>query len=185
MTSTSPPWQAQVSRVFVSSGDGGSSPGLNGFEDNTGPVQVESPANDPNVTAVGGTSLSLNTSTGAVSSESAWFYGGGGSSQFFARPSWQNGAGVPTGVNRLVPDVALVADLNTGGYLILNGQLYIVGGTSWGAPTWAGFCAMINQARANVGQPSAGLLGPKIYPLLGSPEFPRHHDGEQRSQRDL
>ena len=81
--------------VFVSSGDGGSSPGLNGFEDNSGPVQVESPASDPNVTAVGGTSLYLNASTGAVSSESAWFYGGGGSSQFFARPSWQNGAGVP------------------------------------------------------------------------------------------
>ena len=33
-----------------------------------GPVQVESPANDPNVTAVGGTSLNLN-SNGTVSSE--------------------------------------------------------------------------------------------------------------------
>ena len=157
--------------VFVSSGDGGSSPGLNGFEDNSGPVQVESPANDPNVTAVGGTSLYLNASTGAVSSESAWSYGGGGISQFFARPGWQDGTGVPTGANRLVPDVALVADVNTGGYLILNSQHDIVGGTSWGAPTWAGFCAMINQARANVGQPSSGLLGPKIYPLLGSPSF--------------
>jgi hypothetical protein len=49
----------------------------------------------------------------------------------------------------MVPDVALVADINTGGHLILNGQLYTVGGTSWGAPTWAGFCAMINQARSN------------------------------------
>jgi kumamolisin len=46
--------------VFVSSGDGGSSPGLNGYADNMGLVQVESPANDPNVTAVGGTSLTLN-----------------------------------------------------------------------------------------------------------------------------
>ena len=93
--------------IFVSSGDGGSSPGLNGWEDNTGPVQVECPANDPNVTSVGGTSLYLNASTGAVSSEAAWFYGGGGTSQFFARPSWQTGAGVPPGAHRTVPDIAL------------------------------------------------------------------------------
>ena len=157
--------------VFVSSGDGGSSPGTNGFEDNSGPVQVESPASDPNVTAVGGTSLYLNVSTGAVSSESAWFYGGGGISQFFARPSWQHGAGVPAVAYRMVPDVALVADINTGGYLIFNGQLYTVGGTSWGAPTWAGFCAMINQAQFNISEPSLGLLGPKIYPLNGTSGF--------------
>ncbi len=159
--------------IFVSSGDGGSSPGLNGWEDNSGPVQVECPANDPNVTSVGGTSLYMNSSTGAVSSESAWSFGGGGNSQFFARPSWQTGAGVPPGAYRTVPDVALVADLNTGGYLVFGGQVYTVGGTSWGAPTWAGFCAMINQARANAGRPSAGLLGPKIYPLNGTNSF-RH-----------
>jgi kumamolisin len=159
--------------VFVSAGDGGSSPGLNGWEDNSGPIQVECPANDPNVTSVGGTSLYTNSSTGAVSSESAWSFGGGGSSQFFARPSWQTGAGVPPGAFRTVPDVGLAADLNTGGYLILNGQLYTVGGTSWGAPTWAGFCAMINQARASIGEPSIGLLGPSIYPLNGASSF-RH-----------
>jgi kumamolisin len=157
--------------VFVSSGDGGSSPGLNGFEDNTGPVQVESPASDPNVNSVGGTSLYLNTSTGAVSGESAWSFGGGGLSQFFARPAWQNGAGVPATNSRMVPDIALVADLNTGGYLIFNGQLYTVGGTSWGAPTWAAFCAMINQARANLGRTSLGLLGPNIYPLNDTTSF--------------
>ena len=157
--------------VFVSSGDGGSSPGPNGFGDNSGPIQVESPASDPNVTAVGGTGLYLNTSTGAVRSESAWFYGGGGSSQFFARPVWQSGPGVPAISYRMVPDIALVADLNTGGYLIFNGQLYTVGGTSWGAPNWAAFCALVNQARANGGLPPLGLLGPNIYPLNGTSSF--------------
>jgi len=152
--------------VFVSSGDGGSSPGPNGWEDNSGPVQVECPANDPNVTGVGGTSLYLNSSTGAVSSESAWFYGGGGRSVSFARPPWQRGPGVPAGSDRLVPDVALVADINTGGFFIWNGLFYTIGGTSWSAPTWAGFCAEINQARANRGMASIGLLGPKIYPLI-------------------
>jgi subtilase family serine protease len=153
--------------VFVSSGDGGSSPGLKGYGDNTGPLQVESPASDPNVTAVGGTSHFLNISTGAVSSENAWSLGGGGS-QVFGRPVWQNGAGVPAGTFRLVPDVPAVADLNTGGYLIFSGQLYEVGGTSWSAPTWAGICARINQVRYNAATQPLGLLGPKIYPLLGS-----------------
>jgi kumamolisin len=157
--------------VLVSSGDGGSTPGPNGYGDTSGPRQVESPASDPNVTAVGGTSLLLNQSTGAVSSEGAWSLGGGGISQFFARPVWQTGSGVPSGANRLVPDVALVADPNTGGYLVLNGLLYVVGGTSWSAPTWAGICARINQVRIGVAQPSVGLLGPKIYPLLGSSNF--------------
>jgi kumamolisin len=157
--------------VFVSAGDGGSTPGLNGWEDNSGPVQVECPANDPNVTSVGGTSLYLTPSTGAAGSEAAWSYGGGGSSNFFARPSWQTGTGVPPGSHRMVPDVALAADLNTGGYLVLNGQVYSVGGTSWGAPTWAGFSALINQARANNGAPSIGLLGPFIYPLNSTSSF--------------
>jgi kumamolisin len=157
--------------VFVAAGDGGSSPGPNGWEDNTGPVQVECPANDPSVISVGGTSINLNSSTGAVSNESAWFFGGGGSSQFFARPSWQVGPGVPSGGYRQVPDVALVANLDTGGYLVLDGHVFLVGGTSWGAPTWAGFCAMINQARANTSQPALGLLGPKIYPMNGTGNF--------------
>jgi kumamolisin len=158
--------------VLVSTGDGGSSPGSSGgFKDNSGPVQIESPANDPSVTAVGGTSLYLNSANGAVASESAWFYGGGGSSIFFGRPGWQTGAGVPAGSYRTVPDVASVADLNTGGYLILDGQLLTVGGTSWGAPVWAGICAMINQARANLSEGPLALLGPKIYVLNGTSSF--------------
>ena len=156
--------------IFVSSGDGGSSPGTGGH-DHTGPVQVESPANDPNVTAVGGTSLYLNTSTGAVSSESAWYDGGGGISTLFSRPAWQTGLGVPAGSTRLIPDVSLVADPNTGGIVYLNGEEWQFGGTSWSSPTWAGFCAMINQARTNLSKPSVGLLGPKIYPLIGTSNF--------------
>jgi hypothetical protein len=158
--------------VFAASGDGGSSPGRSGNpEDDSGTVQVESPASDPSVTAVGGTSLSLNSSTGTVASESAWFFGGGGISTFFGRPAWQNGAGLPAGNHRCVPDVASVADPNTGGYLVLDGQLFIVGGTSWGAPVWAAYCAMINQARAESGEASIGLLGPNIYVLSGTSSF--------------
>ncbi len=155
--------------LFASSGDGGSSPDGNG--NYGGPVQVESPANDPYVTAVGGTSLYLN-SNGTVSSESAWSGSGGGQSVVFSRPSWQPGAGAFSGGGRLVPDVALDADPNTGVFLVVNGSTaYEYGGTSLSAPVWAGICARINQVRAGNGAPSLGLLGPKIYPLLGTFSF--------------
>ena len=155
--------------IFVSSGDGGSNPDTNG--NFGGPVQVESPANDPSVTAVGGTSLTLN-SNGTVSSETVWFDGsGGGQSTVFSRPAWQPGSGTISGNGRLVPDVALDADPNTGVFLILNGSAGQWGGTSLSAPVWAGLCARINQIRAGHGSSSLGLLGPNIYPLLGTFSF--------------
>ena len=155
--------------VFVSSGDGGSSPGSGGH-DHSGPTQVEAPANDPNVTGVGGTSLNLN-SNGTPASETAWFDGGGGQSVVFSRLAWQPGSGTISGSGRLVPDVALAADPNTGAFLILGGLEYQFGGTSWSAPVWAGICARINQIRNSRGNPVLGSLGPKIYPLLGSSSF--------------
>jgi kumamolisin len=153
--------------VFASSGDGGSDP------DNS--LQVEAPASSTSVTGVGGTSLSLNATTGAVTSETVWNNGngagGGGVSIVFARPAWQVGTGVPAGSYRLVPDVALTADPNVGALVFLNGVAQEFGGTSWGSPSWAGFCALINQARANNGEGPIGLLGPNIYPLLLTPAF--------------
>ena len=155
--------------IFASSGDGGSTPDANGG--NNGPVQVEYYASDPSITGVGGTSLYLTGSTGTVTSESAWNDSGGGVSQVFARPAWQSGAGVGTGSMRLVPDVALVADPNTGAYVYFQGGVQQFGGTSLSAPAWAGFCALINQARAISSQPSLGLLNTSIYPLLSSSNF--------------
>ncbi|EDY19525.1 Peptidase S53 propeptide [Chthoniobacter flavus Ellin428] len=156
--------------VFASSGDGGSTPGQGAAGDTSGPVQVETPASDPNVIGVGGTSLTLNTS-GNESSESAWNLGGGGTSIYFARPTWQTGTGLPAGNTRAVPDVSSVADPDTGAYVTLNGSQVVFGGTSWSSPTWAGFCALLNQSRANVHLPALGLLGPKLYPLLGTSNF--------------
>jgi kumamolisin len=156
--------------IFASSGDGGSTPGTTGGEDTSGPLQVESPSSDVNVNGVGGTRLTLN-SNGSESSELAWSYSGGGLSEYFNRPSWQTGTGVPSGTMRAVPDVACPADPNTGAVLFYNGAQTAVGGTSWSSPTWAGYCALINQARSNAGLSQIGLLGPKIYPLIGSTNF--------------
>ncbi len=155
--------------VFAASGDAGSSPNSNGVSG--GPTQVEAPASSPHVTAVGGTSITLSATTGATSAETAWSGSGGGVSGTFARPSWQAGAGVPAGTTRTVPDVAAAGNPNTGALVVLNGVQQTFGGTSWGAPTWAGLCAILNQARATSGLPPLGLFSPRLYPLLGTAAF--------------
>ena len=156
--------------VFVSSGDAGSNPGSDGHTSD-GPQQAEYAASDSAVVGVGGTSLTLNVSDGSVAQEDAWPGSGGGESIFSDRPSWQVGQGVPAGNHRCVPDVSLAADPNTGAFLVLHGQPTGIGGTSWSAPVWAGFCALINEARQKKGIPSLPFLNPVIYPLLGSPCF--------------
>lgn len=181
--------------MFASSGDGGSRPNFNAFGtvyDKHGTVQVENPASDPYVTGVGGTNLQLSTSTTGsnVIGETAWSVQGngdtgatgGGASQLFPRASWQVGAGVPSGnpaaaglgsspPARLVPDVAGIAAVATPVMFFFEGEEQPIAGTSVASPMWVGFCALINQARANGGETSLGLLGPRIYPLLGSPAF--------------
>ena len=155
--------------VFVSSGDAGSNPDNTG-QGSTGPLQVEYESSDPCVVAVGGTSLKLSPN-GQVAAETAWMGGGGGKSVFFKRPSWQHGTGVPSGNQRLVPDVSLTADPNEGAFLVLHNKVVQIGGTSWSAPVWAGFCALINEARAKAKKKPLGFLNPSLYPLLGTPCF--------------
>lgn len=106
------------------------------------------PAVSPNVVAVGGTTLQMN-STGGYGSESAWSNSGGGTSLYESQPSYQQGL-QSTG-KRTTPDVAANANPNTG-YVVYDmtgihgwGS---AGGTSAGAPLWAGIFAMANQARA-------------------------------------
>ena len=154
--------------VFVSSGDAGSNPNSSGGTG--GPLQAEYEASDSSVIGVGGTTLRLSA-TGAVASETGWTGSGGGTSRFFPRPVWQVGAGVPHGTQRLVPDVCAAANPQTGAFLVLHGHPTQIGGTSWSAPMWAGFCALINEARKNAGKPPLAFLNPRLYPLLGTPAF--------------
>jgi kumamolisin len=155
--------------IFVASGDAGSNPDVTGHSSG-GPTQVEYESSDINVIGVGGTTLNLKPD-GSVQSERGWTGSGGGKSGKFSRQAWQHGPGVPTGNQRLVPDVALAADPNTGACVILHGQRQQIGGTSWSTPCWAGFCALINEARAKAGKPALTFLPPKLYPLLGSSSF--------------
>jgi len=36
---------------------------------------------------------------------------------------------------------------------------------------WAGFCALINEARKNKGKPALPFLNPLLYPLMGTNSF--------------
>ncbi|MGA3008528.1 MAG: S53 family peptidase, partial [Opitutaceae bacterium] len=169
---------------FASSGDWGQYSPHTGNDLTGAVIAVSYPASDPCVTAVGGTTLqfqSASTTTQASpdlpTTEVGWGQSGGGASFNFPRPSWQTGTGLPAGAWRMVPDVSAVANTYTGNnptsrnlYLYYGGAGG-AGGTSVSSPIWAGLCALINQSRANNGLPVVGLLGPKIYPLIGTSAF--------------
>jgi subtilase family serine protease len=109
--------------------------------------------------------------------------GGGGGSIYFSKPTWQTGTGVPNDGRRDVPDVSLNASPFHDSYLICDGtdstgnqgctngfrdsQNYLdtVGGTSVGAPTFAGILALIDQATGSKG---LGNVNPTLYSLAGN-----------------
>ena len=152
--------------VLAASGDDGSSDGST-----SGTPTVDFPAASPYVVGCGGTKLKISGS--AISSESAWNdlsanegATGGGVSEVFALPTYQQTAKVPKAPNnfvgRGVPDVAGNADPETGYNVIVDGQQTVIGGTSAVAPLWAGLFALINQSLgANVGYVNALLYSAK------------------------
>ena len=72
----------------------------------------EWPAFSPNVVAVGGTTLDVDSS-GDYLGETGWSHGGGGISSVEGKPSYQQNVTQSTG-NRTIPDVAYDADPGTG-----------------------------------------------------------------------
>jgi subtilase family serine protease len=111
------------------------------------------PSASPCVVAVGGTTLTLDSSNN-VTSETAWSGSGGGISAYEAVPAYQNNFPIPsTGGKRGIPDVAFDADPNTGVPVydslgFNNGAGWFrAGGTSFGAPAWAAILALARQSR--------------------------------------
>ena len=147
--------------IFVAAGD-------DGVDDNVGngKVNVDFPASSPSVTACGGTSLIV---VNGVRQETVWNDGdgsasGGGISNFFARPSYQINVVMPANLNgnfqgRGLPDVAAVADPDTGYAVYADGSWLVVGGTSAVAPFFAGITARLNQLRTK----PVGLINASIY----------------------
>jgi len=170
--------------VIASSGEYG------GFGDTPGegtpaggtPVkEVDLPASDPLVLAVGGTTLTLNPATGAYTGETAWNgedssgptlvgASGGGFSHLYARPAYQDG--VP-GISAMrgVPDVA--GDANQQGGLSLvfadGGRRWIISvpGTSAAVQLWGGLMALAGQDAHH----DLGFVNPAIYRIAGSSSY--------------
>src|SRR5271166_1590964 len=149
--------------VLVATGDNGST-GCFRFTKSLAKV-AEFPSTSPDVTAVGGTTLVLN-SNGSVASETAWSGdgasggSGGGLSVAFKTPSYQSSLGLPS---RGVPDVAADANPATGVAIVLNGKVVVFGGTSVATPIWAGLMGLVNQARLAAGKSTLGLLNQRLY----------------------
>jgi len=149
--------------VCVASGDNGSSDGVN-----DGKNHVDFPASSSFALGCGGTTL--QSSSQQIVSEVVWDdlstgegATGGGVSDAFPLPTWQDGFDVPSptvqGGGRGVPDVSGDADPNTGYNILVDGDSEVIGGTSAVAPLWAGLVARINQ---QMGKP-IGFLNPLIY----------------------
>ncbi|GBE84894.1 Aorsin [Sparassis crispa] len=142
-----------------------------------GPIfNPDFPATCPYVTAVGATQV--------VSGKSVWesesacedvIYSGGGFSNVFAIPDWQKSAvdhylteyppPYPTNIwnatgSRAYPDLAA----NGANYVIaVQGEFFLVYGTSAASPVVGSILTSVNDARLAVGKSSIGFINPVIY----------------------
>ncbi|KAJ4311820.1 hypothetical protein N0V94_007762 [Neodidymelliopsis sp. IMI 364377] len=151
--------------ILVSSGDSGvgTTCKVNGKTS----FETAFPASCPWVTTVGGTT--------GNSPENAWSSGGGGFSEVFGRPDYQNAtvnkwltadvthSTVKTYFNssgRAYPDISAQA---TNFVIVASGSAQSVSGTSCSAPTTAGIFQLLNSARISSGKKGLGFLNPWLY----------------------
>ncbi len=184
--------------VVASSGDWGSSnarntTGVAGAAPD-GKAHLEYPASSPFVLACGGTELvsrmgrevevvwnNVERKSGAA---------GGGVSELFKLPEWQENAGISipsanTGqTGRVIPDVSGIAA--GGDWMIFNDfRPEVTGGSSAVAPLWAGFVALVNQARQDSGKQRLGFLNPRLYELASKGNlFNNIVEGSNRPSKD-
>jgi kumamolisin len=129
------------------------------------------PGDNAYVTTVGGTDLVTSSAGGPWKSETAWSDSGGGiSPDSIAIPSWQQYSGVINSSNRGSttlrngPDVS--ANANFTFYTCADQTSCLAnsyGGTSFAAPMWAGYIALVNQQLAANSASPVGFLNPTIY----------------------
>lgn len=171
--------------VFVSAGDSGAA----GCDSASAPRATHGRAvnglcSTPYSVCVGGTEFndtvhpslywSSKNASGAQSSalsyipETTWnesadglWAGGGGASLIYRKPAWQDGVGIPADGKRDVPDVSLSSAGHDGYLIYQNGELYVVGGTSAAAPSFAGIMALVLQSE----RAKQGNANPFFYAL--------------------
>ena len=137
-------------------------------QDSDGKAHVDFPSSSPFVLSCGGTKLVANGNV--VQNEVVWHESpssatGGGISDVFGVPTYQTSANVPKSINdnihvgRGVPDVSAVADPATGYNVRVDGQNFVIGGTSAVSPLMAGLVALINEKLGR----HVGFIHQKIY----------------------
>jgi subtilase family serine protease len=166
---------AQGVNIFMASGDSGAAGCANSSD-----IVADWPAAHPDVIAVGGTTLNVS---GTDPNETAWNGSGGGISSLYDLPQWQSQIGSAY-VRRSFPDVSFNADPASGqdAWVTyhndssdpLTKMWVTIGGTSIASPQWAGFMALVNEARGSKG--SLGFLNPIIYGLSAELHTSLFHD---------
>jgi kumamolisin len=154
---------AQGQNFFVASGD-------DSTWTKTGDAEAW-PADDALIVSVGGTDLTTAKAAGAWKSETAWSDSGGGiSPDKVTTPAWQKLAGVINASNkgstsfRNGPDVS--ANANFTFYVCADQSACTAneyGGTSFAAPMWAGYMALVNQQLVADGFKTLGFINPYLY----------------------
>jgi subtilase family serine protease len=149
-------------------------------------ANVQFPASDPLVTAVGGTRLSLDANGNRVSPDVVWndtwntvvdkefglgsgpngMAGGGGDSIWFDRPSFQSSVWKTVGAMRGLPDISMSAACSADPltYASFPGQTpgwTLSCGTSIATPMFAGIVALADQLAGH----ALGFINPAIYKL--------------------
>ena len=149
---------------FVASGDAGAY--TCGLDQNPA---ASFPSTLPTVTAVGGTTV-FESEQGIYFKEYAWSSpldqsgGGGGASEFYAAPNYQQNVRLAASNGlREVPDVAADADPSTGFHIVFQGKDGQVGGTSAATPLWAATIALVNQDLKRKGLREVGFANPALY----------------------
>jgi subtilase family serine protease len=158
---------AQGQNLFQASGDSGAWTSSSAIY----------PADDVYLTSVGGTDLTTSGAGGAWSSETAWVDGGGGiSPDGYAIPSWQttaaSGCSSCSKTHRNGPDVS--ANANFTFYVCADQSGCTAnnyGGTSFAAPMWAGYLALVNQQSVANGNKTVGFINPSLYAIGGGSSY--------------
>jgi subtilase family serine protease len=135
------------------------------------------PADDVYVTSVGGTDLDTSSAGGPWSSETTWSDGGGGiSPDKYTIPSWQTtaagGCSSCSKTYRNGPDVS--ANANFTFYVCADQTTCTAndyGGTSFAAPMWAGYLALVNEQALLNGNSPVGFINPSLYSIGGGSSY--------------
>lgn len=124
------------------------------------------PSTSSRVVSVGGTSLSRALPGFNFQHHATWTEAGGGLSAFVARPPYQNAISDIVGKLRGTPDIAAVANPDTGVWVYDSNFYfgvgwYVYGGTSVASPLLAGITNALGKFRANTAAELTALYNAK------------------------